>query len=255
MLGDALAAAGSYNGSMHRSSEFVRNLRYSLRFLGRTPAFTLTALLTLGLCIGANAAIFSVVDAALFRPLPYPRPDRLATVTTRITAHGAEEVETAQDGETWETVSRNSPALDCAAFSDGADGVNLTLGGAPAYAQQQRVSAGFFRVLGVHPALGRELTAEEDRTGGPAVTVLSHGLWRRLFHADPAVIGRAIQLKGEPYVVVGVMPEAFRSSVHADLWTPLRPSATGEGAGSNYAVMARLRPGVSGPGRSRKSSG
>jgi predicted permease len=230
---------------MHRSEEIVRNLRHSLRFLGRTPAFTLTALLTLGLCIGANAAIFSVVDAALFRPLPYPRPDRLATVTTRITAHGAEEVETAQDGETWETVSRNSPALDCAAFSDGADGVNLTLGDAPAYARQQRVSAGFFRVLGVHAALGRELTAEEDRTGGPAVTVLSHGLWRRLFHADPAVIGHAIQLKGEPYTVVGVMPGAFRSSVHADLWTPLRPSATGEGAGSNYAIMARLRPGVS----------
>jgi hypothetical protein len=141
-------------------------------------------------------------------------------------------------------VKRNASALDCAAFSGDASGVNLTTGDLPDYAQQQRVSAGFFRVLGVPPAVGREFTSEEDRTGGPAVVVLSHRLWRRLFQANPAAVGRTLQLKGEPYVVVGVMPSTFESNVHADLWTPLRPSAAGEGSGSNYGIVARLRPGV-----------
>ncbi len=227
-----------------RFKELSRNMLHGLRLLRRTPAFTLTTLLTLGLCIGANTAIFSVVDAALFRPLPYPRPERLAVVTTRLTAHGREVQETGQDGETWEVVKRNASALDCAAFSGSASGVNLTTGNLPDYAQQQRVSAGFFRVLGVPTAVGREFTAEEDRTGGPAVVVLSHRLWRRLFQADPAAIGRTLQLKGEPYIVVGVMPSTFESNVHADLWTPLRPSAAGEGSGSNYGIVARLRPGV-----------
>jgi predicted permease len=106
------------------------------------------------------------------------------------------------------------------------------------------VSAGFFRVLGIPPSLGREIAANEDRPGGPAVAVLSHGLWRRAFAADPAVIGRVVRLKGEPYTVIGVMPAAFQSSVHADLWTPLRPAATGEGEGANYEIVARLRPGA-----------
>ena len=223
---------------------FTRDLTLGVRQLRRTPAFTLTALLTLGLCIGANTAIFSVVDAALFRPLPYPQPDRLSLVATRFLSRGADASKTAQDGETWEVVKRSAAALDCAAFSDNASGVNLAIGDVPDYARQQRVSAGFFRVLGVPPARGREFTPEEDRAGGPAVTVLSDRLWRRLFHADPAVVGRALRLKGEPYTVVGIMPATFESGVSADLWTPLRPSASGEGGGSNYAIVARPRPGV-----------
>src|SRR3978361_2146552 len=94
------------------------NMSRGLRLLRRTPAFTLTALLTLGLCIGANTAIFSVVDAALFRPLPYPHPERLGLVTTRLTTRGGEESQTGQDGQTWDVVSRNAQLLDCAAFSD-----------------------------------------------------------------------------------------------------------------------------------------
>jgi hypothetical protein len=227
-----------------RFKELARHILHGLRLLRRTPAFTLTTLLTLGLCIGANAAIFSVVDAALFRSLPYPQSERLALVTTRLTAQGREDQKTGQDGETWEVVKRNASALDCAAFSGSAVGVNLIFGNLPDYAQQQRVSAGFFRVLGVPTALGREFTSEEDRAGGPAMVVLSHRLWQRLFQADPAAVGRTLQLKGEPYVVVGVMPSTFESSVHADLWTPLRPSAEGEGNGSNYGIVARLRPGV-----------
>jgi predicted permease len=222
----------------------ARDLRHAARLLAKAPAFTLAAVLTLGLCIGANTAIFSVVDAALLRPLPYPHPDRLAQMVIRTREKGREDVDTGQDGTVWETVSRQARALDCAVDFGDASGVNLAAGDRPEYVQQQRVSAGFFRVLGIPPSLGREIAANEDRPGGPAVAVLSHGLWRRAFAADPAVIGRVVRLKGEPYTVVGVMPATFQSSVHADLWTPLRPAATGEGEGANYEIVARLRPGA-----------
>jgi predicted permease len=133
------------------------------------------------------------------------------------------------------------PGLDMA-LTGGATGVNLTSNDHIAYVQQQRVSAGFFRVLGVAPALGREFTSDEDLPTGPSVVVVSHALWRRTLGADPNVIGRAITLRGEPFVVVGIMPESFRTSVPADVWTPLRPSTQGEGSGSNYSLVARLRP-------------
>jgi predicted permease len=106
------------------------------------------------------------------------------------------------------------------------------------------VSAGFFRVLGVPPALGREFTTDEDQVGGRAVVVLSHALWVRAFAADAAVLGRDVTLRGEPFTVVGVMPARFRATTPADLWTPLRPSTEGEGAGQNYEIYARLRPGA-----------
>ena len=227
------------------SEEIARNLHLAVRLLAKSPAFALAAVLTLGLCVGANTAIFSVVDAALLRPLPYPQPDRLAHLVIRYHGKEGEGVEKGQDGRMWEVVSRHAGGLDCAALSGEASGVNLATGQRPEYVQQQRVSAGFFRVLGISPFLGREFSADEDRPGGPAVAVLGHGLWRRAFGSDPRVVGRVIRLKGEPYTVVGVLPASFRGAVQADLWTPLRPSTTGEGEGINYEIVARLRPGVS----------
>jgi predicted permease len=112
------------------------------------------------------------------------------------------------------------------------------------YVNQQRVSAGFFSVLGVRPAVGREFTIDEDRPGGPAAAVLSHSLWTRLFNGDPAAIGRAITLRGEPHTIVGVMPQGFGRGDRVDVWTPLRPCRTCEGGGQNYGIIARLRPGV-----------
>jgi predicted permease len=109
----------------------------------------------------------------------------------------------------------------------------------------QRVSAGYFRVLGVSPALGREFTRDEDRAGGATVTVLSDRLWRSAFNADPAVLGRTVLLKGEPHEVIGIMPASFRTSADADLWTPLRPNTNGEGANPNYGIVLRLKDGVS----------
>jgi putative ABC transport system permease protein len=112
---------------------------------------------------------------------------------------------------------------------------------------QLRISAGYFRVLGVAPELGREFTDEEDRVNGAAVAMLSHALWTRAFSADPTVIGRSITLRGEPHTVVGVMPAAFHWETPVDVWTPLRPSTKGEGGGENYGLIARLRDGVSWP--------
>lgn len=221
-------------------------IRYALRLLRRTPLVSAIIILTLALCIGANTAIFSVVDATLLRPLPYPEPDRLVQIARHFLAHGMQGDQTSQDGKTWEMIRDHANFLD-AAIDGSSEGVNLAASGNVQYVQQERVSAGFFRVLGIAPMMGREFTRDEDRPGGPAVTVLSYHLWKRIFSADPAVIGKSVTLRGEPFTVIGVMPENFRSSAAADLWVPLRPSTTGEGEGTNYAIIARLKPGVTWP--------
>lgn len=122
--------------------------------------------------------------------------------------------------------------------------IGLVANGQADYVQQQRVSTGFFRVLGVPPALGREFSPEEDRRGGSPVVVLSHATWARLFASDASVPGRTMMVRGEPHAIGGVMPPSFQGITPADLWTPLRPSTTGEGNGQNYLLFARLRPGA-----------
>jgi predicted permease len=224
--------------------EFSRDLRYAARVLRKSPTFTAAAVATLALCIGANTAIFSVVDAVLLRPLPYPQPERLFSVARHFQGKGSESYQTNLWGSAWEAVRDNAAYVDAAVFSDGSMGVNFAAGGGVEYVKQQRVSAGFFRVLGITPLIGREFSVDEDRQGGPAVTMLSYALWKRVFRADPAIVGQAVTLRGEPHTIVGVLPANFQSIVPADLWTPLQPSRTGEGGGSNYAVVARLRAGV-----------
>jgi predicted permease len=219
------------------------DVRYAARLLRRTPGFTITALLTLGLGIGANTAIFSLVDAVLLRPLPYPDPARLAEVYTHYSGagEGADEEAT---GLVWETVRDHASTLDSAAYSFGT-GVGLASSQGAEFVMQQRVSAGFFRVLGVQPLIGREFTPEEDHPGGPPLVVLGYGVWKRAFAADPGVIGRTVLLRGEPHTVLAVMPNGFMTDARAEVWTPLRATQTGEGEGSNYALVARLKPGSS----------
>jgi len=224
-----------------------RDLGRALRALRRSPILTLTCLLTLAICIGANTALFSVVDAVLLRPLPYPHPERLAEVLARSQAQAAEGDDDAQDGRTWFLIQQHATALDAAACSAVPSGINFAGGGRAEYVQQERVGAGFFRVLGIAPRLGREFSADEDRPGGPAVAVLSHAFWQRVFGGDPGVVGRTVMLRGEPHVVVGVMPRQLATTAAADLWTPLQASTTGEGEDDNYRVVARLRPGATWP--------
>jgi hypothetical protein len=220
----------------------IRDARYAVRVLRKSPGFTFTAVLTLAVAIGINAAVFSVVDAVLLKPLPYPDPERLALVSTTVRNEGVARDDTAQHGLTWETIRDHATAVDAAVFSSWPAGVNLVIGSTASYAQQQRVGAGLFRVLGVPPAAGREFTADEDRAGGPRAVIVSHHLWQREFGGDPTAVGRSVTLRGESYTVVGVMPRDFRTDMPADLWTPLRPSRTGEGEGENYAIVTRLRP-------------
>jgi predicted permease len=222
----------------------VRDLRYAIRVLLKAPVFTSAAVLTLALCIGANTAIYTVVDRVLLRALPYPQPERLAMIVRHYQGAGVSEDDVSQNGHTWVALRQGAAAsVDVAAMGLGGH-VNLVANAQAMSVVQQRVSAGYFRVLAVAPAVGREFTDDEDRPAGPAAAVLSHSLWTHAFSADPTIVGRSVTLRGEPHVVVGVMPAAFRSTAPVDLWTPLRPSPQGEGSGENYGIIARLKDGV-----------
>jgi predicted permease len=245
---EAIKEEGRESRGLRWIDETARNLRYAARMLARQPLFAASVVGTLALCIAANTIIFTVVDAVLLRPLPYPAPERLAVIATYFEGAGVSSVQQNQDGRMFFQLRDHAgAAVDLAATSGGFTGVNLAVGGTAAYVQQQRISAGFMRVLGVAPLAGREFTAEEDREGGPAAVILSHALWRRLFNEDRSIVGRSVLLRGEPHTVVGIMPPAFRSFAPADVWTPLRPSTTGEGGGANYDLVARLRPGIAWP--------
>lgn len=223
-------------------SEVTRDLRYAVRVLWKSPAFTITSIATLALCIGANTAIFSVVDSLLLRSLPYPEPDRLVAPEMVYRHKGEVDEEFSVDGYTLELL-RRSKAIEAAGYGLG-QGVNLVADGRAENVRAQRVTAGYFHVLGVQPAFGRELTLDEDRAGGPPAAIIGQGLWNRLFHGDPGAIGRPIQLRGEPCTIVGILPRSFRPMEDAEIWTPLRPSRTGEGGGTNYGVVARIKPDV-----------
>jgi len=228
------------------------DLRYAARQLRKSPGFTITVILTLALGIGANTAIFSVVNALMLRPLPYPQPQKLGALITRYRSAMQSGDSNSANGETFDLVREQVPAVTAAAYGTGA-GVNLQADSSVQYVQQARVSSQYFNVLGITPLLGRGFSKEDDLATGPAVVVLSNALWRNAFHSDPHIVGKAVRLKGAPYTVVGVLargvqtpsPEMFGvgGAGPTAVWTPLRPSRTGEGAGSNYGVLLRLTPG------------
>jgi predicted permease len=224
----------------------IDDFRFGWRQLIKAPGFTITAVLTLGLAIGANTAVFSLVDAVLLKSIPYPQPERLGSMWAIDTREGAEihRYVVSVDGAGWQALQRQAPSIDAAIYAGISAGVSLVTPSRTLSVDPQRVSAGYFRVLGVLPAVGREFAVEEDVPGGPALAVLSDRIWRTAFNGDPSVVGQSVLLKGEPHVVIGVMPARFRSNLDADLWTPLRPSTTGEGGGANYGVVARVKDGI-----------
>ncbi len=219
----------------------LQDVRYALRGLRRTPAFTSAALITLALGIGATTAVFSVINATMLRPLPYPEPDRLVQVLRRY----ATGTEPRQTGRRYLFFRDHLTSVSALTAWRGATGVNLALGDRAAYVKAMSVSKEFFDVFGVQPAMGRAFSAEEDRDGGPDVAILSHALWLEELGGDPSVVGRPIALGGRSYVVVGVMPASFVFSPTPELLVPLRPGLTGPGGGYNYSVAGRLKPGVS----------
>lgn len=222
------------------------DVRFGIRQLIKAPGFAITAILTLGLAIGANTAVFSLVDAALLKSLPYPEPERLGSLAADFTRDGqvVDHSMMALDGAGWQAIRDKAATVDAAVYSGLSARVSLVTAGRTMTVAPQRVSAGYFRVLGVPPAIGREFAVDEDIVGGPALVILSDQLWRSAFNGNASVVGETILLKGEPHTVVGVMPASFKTSSEADIWTPLRPSLTGEGGGNNYFLVVRLKDGV-----------
>ena len=225
---------------------FIQDIRYGTRTLLRQPGFAFVAVLTLALGIGANTAIFSVVNAVLLRPLPYSHPDRLALINTTNLARGMTDIGTSlPDFRAWQ--SRNQSFDKIAAFSS--DSFNISGTTEPERVPGVQASVDLFTVLGVMPARGRVFTAEEETFGRHHVVILSENLWQRRFGRDPGIIGQTIMLNGEPYTIIGVMPRSFQfPDPTVTLWTPLAIADGSENSTrGNYwlSVVGRLKPEVS----------
>lgn len=224
----------------------LQDLRRALAALLRAPAFTATATLILALGIGANAAIFSLVDRILLRPLPYPQPERLVAIVGAVPSRGVTiNPLSAPDFTEWQRDSREIPDM-AAVFNAG---LNLTGGQEPQMLSAGRVSWTFFKVLGVPPALGRGFLPEEDRDGGPAAVVLAHEFWQRRFGGDPGLVGRSIRLDGRDVTVVGVLPKDFSFPFFMGRFDVLVPASFSrdrlEARGNHFfGAVGRLRPGT-----------
>jgi putative ABC transport system permease protein len=223
--------------------QLVQDIRYGLRFLRRGPGFTAVAVLTLALGIGAGTAIFSAVNPILFEPLPYPNSDRI----TMMWDFGPEGVRLHTTFGNYRELVERSRSFDALAVMRP---WQPTMTGPAERLDGQRVSAGYLRVLGVQPALGRDFDASEDRLKGPKVAIISNGLWQRRFGGDGTIVGQQITLDGNPYTVIGVMPSAFEDLLapSAQVWTTLQydtslPPQSREW-GHHLRMVGRLRPGV-----------
>jgi putative ABC transport system permease protein len=224
---------------------FVKDFRYAARVLRKTPAFTFVAVLTLALGIGANTAIFTVVNGVLLRPLPYRDPSRLVMVWVDLTARGGPATEWTGPANQADWTTRTSVFQSVATIR----GWNATLAGGDlpeAFAGEQTTYS-YFDTLGVQPELGRLFVKSDDVPNAPRVVVLSHRVWRDRFGSDPGVIGRAIDIGGESHEIIGVVPASFRPVQVADaaLWRPLRWKLTNPPRDVAVAhTIARLAPGV-----------
>ncbi|MDQ3118655.1 MAG: ABC transporter permease, partial [Verrucomicrobiota bacterium] len=223
----------------------IADLRHAARMLLKQPAFTAVAVLTLALGIGANTAIFSVVNAVLLRPLPYKNPDQLVAVyEKRVTLGRERNAVSAPDFIDWR--AQNTVFENTAAYASWS--ANETSGDEPQRLVATLASADLFPALGVSPALGRAFTGEEDLPGTDRVVVLSHAFWQQRFGARASILGKPITLNGNKFIVVGVMPRGFHfPDKETQLWAPLAidPANTGNRAQHGLSVVARLKSGTS----------
>jgi len=227
-------------------NDLVQDLRFALRQLRKSPGFTAVAVVTLALGIGANTAIFSVVNAVLLRPLAFPDANRLVRVWHVPPAKSfpgmTKFAVSAANYTDWQSQNHVFEQMAICAYRS----YNLTGGGKPEQVEANAVSSGFFSALGVQPILGRVLSPDEDQPGRSNVVVLSYRFWQQHFGANSDVVGRALSLDGQNYLVVGVMPAGFRFPDYAQMWTPMawtdkERAVRGE---HHYTVIARLKPGV-----------
>lgn len=233
------------------SIPFVENLlldfKYGLRILRKSPGFTAVAVITLALGIGANTAVFSIVYGVVFRPLPYPQPQRIVELTESSRSGIDEKDVTYQELQFLQ--EHSSPFQFLTGYT--VQGHNLGLGGETEHVKGQPVSTDYFHVLGIKPLVGRDFLAEDNIGSGAHVAILSYQTWQRRMGGDGAIIGRTVTLDGEPFTVIGIMPPGLEASVDpvlpgdTDVWTPLALVSQTAGSGQNIEVLGRLGPGLS----------
>jgi putative ABC transport system permease protein len=222
--------------------EMFQDMRFGLRMLLKHPGFTFIAVLTLALGIGANTAIFSVVNAVLIRPLPYPEPDRLV-ILDEVPPGGGQFAIAPGNFVDWRDQSGSFVGM--AAF--GRMSFNLTGHGEAERLPGLRLSANSFALLGIKPALGRDFLPEEDQPDYNRVVILSYGLWQRRFGGEPDLVGKMLTLDGNSYTVIGIMPRDFRFFEGIEVWTPLAltPRERASHDKHDFNAFARLKPNVS----------
>ncbi len=219
----------------------VHDLKHALRMLLRSPGFTLTAVVALALGIGANTAIFSVVNTVLLKPLPFPQPDRIV-VLVNTGPQGNFPGASVPRYNTWR--AQGLVLQDVAAFDTGGPGINITGGERPEQVKGIHVSHEFFDLFGASTQLGRSFTPDEDRPRGGNVVVISNGLWRQRFGSDPSIVGKALNLGTDAYTIIGVLNSRFAFDPPADLYLPFQADPNSTQQVVYFRVAARLKPGT-----------
>ena len=224
-----------------------QDLRYGVRMLMKRPGFTLIAIITLALGIGANTTIFSVINSLLLKPIPFPDADRLALVwEMQINDPSSRNIVSAPNYQDWQR--QNDVFANMAIFDSAGKGYNLSGSGEPERVSGVRVSAGFFDVLGVKPRLGRTFLPEEETPGKHQVVVINDGLWHSRYNADPAIVGKTIKVDSEDHTVIGVMPPEFEFQFFSpirQLWVPITyTKGDRERNSHSFVCIARLKPQV-----------
>ena len=217
------------------------DLKYAVRTLLRSPGFAATAIIALALGIGANTAIFSVVNAVLLQPLNYPHPDRLVGLVRHFPDGNADSTSIPKF-MVWKEQTKVFQSI--AAYDFSGPGINLTGGDRPEQVKGIHASSGYFDVFGAPVALGRTYTPQEDLPGAPHVVVISNSLWRNRYGGDPEIIGKTVELSGDAYQVIGVLGADFKSDPAADVWLPLQADPNSTNQGHYLLCTARLLPGV-----------
>src|SRR5260370_22246644 len=211
------------------------------RMLRRSPGFAIAAVSTLALGIGANTAIFTLINTTLLEPLPYPGADRMVQLWLTAPTGGGLTLSIPEIN----VLTQQTNAFDAvAAYDFGGPGVNITGVGEPEQVKAIHVSASYFRLFGARVESGRTFTPDEDRPNGARVVVLSHGLWLRRFSADRRLVGRTISLGNERFLVAGVLAADFRPDPSAQIWLPLQADRNSTGQAHYVRAAARLRSGV-----------
>lgn len=243
---------GNFTAHLERTREMdihlwleatARNLRYALRSLTKTPAFSLTVILILALGIGANSAVFSALDAVLLRPLPFPKGDQLQLLL-QSRPNIPDAFVAPSRVEDWNRLNNTFSAI--AGYY--AEDISETSGELPEKLKRATVTPRFLEVMGIAPAVGRDFSKAEEHFGGPNAVLISDRLWRRRLGGDPQAIGKSLRMTGSSYSVVGIMPASFRfPDRDVDLWMPMPPNAPWAQSREEtwYNVIGRLKPGVS----------